>query len=114
MAKVFAKWIVEGSRAKIIDMIEDGEFYIQVFKDENDDDSDTLYCDDGDSNLTFKPVVGGRLDGCYEIMLTGPASGPILSPSSPEEATCYDLNGKSIGEAYEFGPVKHKTVTKVI
>ena len=109
---VFAKWIVEGSREEIIDMIEDGEFHIQVFQNENSDDSDTIDPDDEDSKIRFEPIVGGRLDGCYEVVLTGEASGPVLSPSVPEDAVCYDKSGKVINKAYDFGFAKRMASNK--
>lgn len=112
MGKVFAKWIVEGTRAEILDMIEDGEFYIQTYETPEDDNSDTLDPADGESKINFTQIKGGRLDGCYEVILTGEAKNEVLSPSAPEEQTCYDENGKEIGEACDFGPVEPKPKTK--
>ena len=112
MAQVFAKWIVEGTREEILDMIEDGEFYIQTYETPEDDNSDTLDPADGESKINFTQIKGGRLDGCYEVILTGEAKNKVLSPSAPEEHTCYDEKGKEIGEACDFGIVEPKAKTK--
>jgi hypothetical protein len=86
--------------------IEDGEFYIQTYETPEDDNSLTLDPDDGESKITFDEIKGGRLDGCYEVTLTGDTPNEVYSPSGPESAPCLDKTGKNIGEAYDYGVVK--------
>lgn len=76
MPQVYAKWLVQGTKAQIKEAIEEDGFYIQVYQDENDDNSDTIYSSEAKTTIT--PVGGGK--GYYEVQMIGEASGPVLSP----------------------------------
>lgn len=110
----YAKWFVDGSREQVERMIKEGAFFIQF------DKADSLSSDDGVSKVEFNQVSGGKLDGSYEVILTGDVdtTDKVMAPGwnadveDCEYCRCLDDHAKDTGEAYDFGFLKAKKAVK--
>jgi hypothetical protein len=99
MPKVFAKWNIKASKSTIMEMIEDNGFYIQTYETLDDDNSDTVDCDD--TNCTIGP---SKVKGCVCVTLVGDSDNTVLSPGYDEEqAEAFDEAGQRTDEAFDFG-----------
>ena len=116
MVHVYAKWLVKGNLEDIKAMVEEDEFYIQIFADDEDMDNFTFFPSEDDTTANIKPAKKGY----YTVFLVGsfnPAdyegydNTPVLSPScmdgeiaTEKKIHAYDpKTGRKTDEAYDWG-----------